>query len=131
MADEFDIIDMIFSAVESAGTNLKGYKGNSLTGEKEIHFVVGTTGLETKDFVNKAPVVNVNIFIKKFNNGMPNLNLMKSAKRAIEKSIKENIIVPKGMYWNSRIVWSEPMGEYKTGFDCTNIRIEVITELNK
>lgn len=130
MADEFDIIDIIFSAVESAKTGLPSYKGNSPDAEINNHFVVGTTGLESKDFVNKAPVVNVNIFIKKYDNGMSNLSLMKSVKRSIEKSLKENIVKPKGMYFKSRIVWAEDMGEYKAGFDCKNIRIEVVTELN-
>lgn len=130
MADEFDIIDIIFAAVDSADTGLIGYKENSITGESNNHFTVGTTGLETKEAVNKAPVINVNIFIKKYDNGLPNLTLMKTAKRTIETALKENIIVPVGMYWNSKIVWSEPLGEAKEGFDCRNIRIEVITELN-
>lgn len=130
MADEFDIIDIIFAAAESANTGLVGYEGNSVTGEKDNHFVVETTGVESKECVNKAPVVNVNIFIRKYDDGLSNRPLMETSKRAIEKAIKENIIVPKGMYWKSKIVWSEPMGEYKAGFDCTNIRIEVITQLN-
>lgn len=130
MADEFDIVDIIFAAAESANTGLVGYEGNSVTGEENNHFVVGTTGMESKDYVNKAPVVNVNIFIRKYDDGLPNRPLMETSKRAIEKAIKENIIVPEGMYWKSKIVWSEPMGEYKAGFDCTNIRIEVITQLN-
>lgn len=130
MADGFDIVDIIFTAADAAGTGLIGYKGNSAIGEKNNHFTVRTTGVETKEVVNKAPVVNVNVFIRKYDNGMPNLSLMKTACRAIEKSLKDNIVVPSGMYWKSRIVWSEPMGEAKEGFDCTNIRVEVITELN-
>jgi len=36
--------------------------------------------------------------------------------------VLRDIKPPLGMYWKSRIVWSEPMGEAKDGFDCTNIR---------
>lgn len=130
MADGFDIIDIVFNATESANTGLIGYKDNSATGEKNNHYTVRTTGVETKAAVNKAPVVNINIFIRKHDNGMTNRQAMKEACRSIEKALKENIVVTKGMYWRSKIVWIEPMGEYKEKFDCTNIRLEVITELN-
>lgn len=129
MADEFDIIDLVFAAAEKANTGLIGYKDNSATGEKNNHYTVRTTGLETKDFVNKSPVVNVNIFIKKYDNGMTNRSAMRDAKRKLVTSFK-SIAHPVGMYFKAKVVWAEPMGEYKTGFDCTNIRLEVITELN-
>ena len=44
--------------------------------------------------------------------------------------VLRDIKPPLGMYWKSRIVWSEPMGVAKAGFDCTNIRLEVIAELD-
>lgn len=130
MADEFDIIDMVFAAVESADTGIIAYKDSAATGEKSNHITVRTTGMETTDYINKAPVVNVNIFIKRYNNGMTDRQTMKTIKRKIAKAIEENISIPVGMYWKSRIVWSEPLGEVKEGFECTNIRVEVITELN-
>lgn len=129
MADEFDIIDLVFAAAEKANTGLIGYKDNSATGEKNNHYTVRTTGMETKDFVNKAPVVNVNVFIKKFDNGMTNRAAMKEAKRKLITSFK-SISHPVGMYFKAKVAWAEPLGEAKEGFDCTNIRLEVITELN-
>lgn len=129
MADEFDIIDIVFAATEAANTGITGYKDNSATGVKNNHYTVRGLGLETKDVVNKAPVVNINIFIEKYDNGMSNRSLMKEVKRKFEASLK-NISYPVGMYWKSRIVWSTPLGEAKEGFDCTNIRLEVITQLN-
>lgn len=129
MADEFDIIDLVFAAAEKANTGLIGYKDNSATGEKNNHYTVRTTGMETKDFVNKAPVANVNIFIKKYDNGMTNRSAMKEAKRKLVTSFK-SITHPVGMYFKAKVVWAEPLGEAKKGFDCTNIRLEVITELN-
>lgn len=129
MADEFDIVDLVFAAAEKANTGLIGYKDNSATGEKNNHYTVRTTGMETKDFVNKAPVVNVNIFIKKYDNGMTNRWAMRDAKRKLITSFKL-ISHPSEMYFKAKVVWAEPLGEVKEGFDCTNIRLEVITELN-
>lgn len=131
MADSFDIIDIVFDAVERANTGLIGYKDRSVKGEGRNHYTVSTTGVETKVAVNKAPVVNINVFVKTNDKtDMMNRQLMKSTCRAIEKSLKENIVIPKGMYFKCRIVWSSPLGEAKEGFDCTNIKLEVITQLN-
>lgn len=127
MTDEFDIVDIVFKATEAAATELIGCKGNSAAGEKNDHYTVNTTGVNTLRCVNKAPVVNVNVFIKRYTNGMPNLPKMKEVVRKMRASLKI-IEAPAGMYWKSKIVWSKPMGEAKDGFDCTNIRLEVITE---
>lgn len=129
MADEFDIVDLVFAAAEKANTGLIGYKDNSATGEKSNHYTVRTTGMDHKTFVNKAPVVNVNIFIKKHDNGMTNRSAMRDAKRKLTTSFK-SISHPVGMYFKAKVVWSAPLGEAKEGFDCRNIRLEVITQLN-
>ena len=80
------------------------------------------------DIVNKGSV-NINVFVKKQMNGMPDRQLMKGVTRKVKSALR-NITPPFGMYWKSRIVWSEPLGEAKEGFDCTNIRFEVITEID-
>ena len=129
MTDEFDIIDLVFAAAEAANTGLIGYKDNSPTGEKNNHYTVRTTGMETKEFVNKASVVNVNIFIRKYDNGMTNRSAMKEAKRKLITSFK-SISHPVGMYFKAKVVWAESLGEAKKDFDCTNVRLEVITQLN-
>lgn len=129
MADQFDIIDLIFDAVVKADTRLIVYKDNSPTGEKENHITIGTTGIERKECINKAPVVNVNVFIKRYENGMTNRSAMRDAVRKLTTSFK-SISHPFGMYFKAKVVWSIPMGEVKEGFDCTNIRLEVKTELN-
>lgn len=130
MADRFDIIDIIFNAVEKARTNLIGYKSNSTDGEDRDHYTIRDNGLESKTFVNKVPVVNINVFIRNYDNGMVNINAMKIACRAIEKSLKDDIRIPEGMYFKAKIAWSLSLGETKKGFDCTNIRLEVITQKN-
>lgn len=129
MADGFDIVDQVFAAVDKADTGFVLYKDKSASGEINNHITVRTTGVERKDYVNKAPVVNVNIFVKLNTNGMVNRQLMKTTTRKVEERL--NVIErSSGMYWKSRIAWIEPMGEAKEGFDCMNIRVEVITELN-
>lgn len=126
MADEFDIVDIVVDAVETAGTGFVLYKDNSATGETKNHITVRMLVLNNLDVVSKASV-NINLFVKKKKNGMCDWQTMKTAKRKVVAALK-NISPPFGMYWKSRIVWSEPLGEAKGGFDCMNIRLEVITE---
>ena len=129
MADGFDIVDIVYDAVESAETGLELYKDSSADGETQNHITIRTTGVEGKTYINKAPVVNVNVFIQKYNNGMMRRADMKSIVRKVKASLRKvKDHVPVGMYWQSKIVWTEPMGEAKEGFDCINIRLEVITE---
>lgn len=129
MADEFDIVDIVFEAVKAANTGLILYKEGSDTGERRAHITVRSLAVNEKGYVNKANV-NVNVFVPKIDKcGMMNRQDMKSVVRNVKRALRE-IRSPYGMYWDSRIVWSEPMGEAKEGFDCTNIRLEVITELD-
>lgn len=129
MADEFDVVDVVFEAIKAADTGLIPYKDSSATGERRAHITVRSLIVNEKDYVNKANV-NVNVFIPKIDrSGMMNRPDMMSVVRTVKKALRE-IRSPYGMYWDSRIVWSEPMGEAKEGFDCTNIRLEVITELD-
>lgn len=126
MADEFDIVDIVYGAVAPVAEDIAIYKGPSLTGETEDHITIRTLALHEQTAVNKGPV-NINVFIHHKEKGIPNRERMKSVVRRLRDALK-NIRAPAGMYWKSRIVWSEPMGEAKVGFDCMNIRLEVITE---
>lgn len=129
MADSFDVLDIVFKAVEKAKTGLVSYKNKSKTGEAQNHIVVAMPALEGKDYVNKVPFLNVNVFVKNHENGMTDSETMKIAIRALVPLLK-NIEHPIGMYFKSRVVWAQSMGEYKEGFECMNIRLEIITELN-
>lgn len=126
MADEFDMVDIVYGAVASATGDLTVYKGPSPTGETKDHITIRTLALHEQTAVNKGPV-NINVFIRHKEKGIPNRERMKSVVRRLRDALK-NIRAPAGMYWKSRIVWSEPLGEAKGGFDCMNIRLEVITE---
>ena len=126
MADEFDIVDIVYGAVAPVAGDIAVYKGPSLTGETKDHITIWTLALHEQTAVNKGPV-NINVFICHQEKDIPDRQRMKSVVRHLRDALK-NIRAPAGMYWKSRIVWSEPLGEAKKGFDCMNIRLEVITE---
>ena len=128
MADQFDIVDIVYDAIEPASTGFILYKDRSADGETKNHITVRMLPLNETEVVNKG-VVNINIFVKNQSNGMPDRQLMKGTVRNIKSALR-NIKPPFSMYWKSRIVWSESLGEAKEGFDCTNIRFEVITEID-
>lgn len=128
MADQFDIVDIVYDAVEPASTGFILYKDRSADGETKNHITVRMLPLNETDVVNKG-LVNVNVFVKNQAKGMPDRQLMKGMVRNIKSALR-NIKPPFGMYWKSRIVWSESLGEAKEGFDCTNIKFEVITEID-
>lgn len=126
MADQFDIVDIVYDAVEPASMGFIVYKDQSGDGEKKNHVTIRSLALTDRDYVNKG-LINVNIFVRRPSKGIPDRQLMRETVRGV-RSVLRNIKAPFGVYWKSRIVWSESMGEAKEGFDCTNIRLEVITE---
>lgn len=128
MADQFDIVDIVYDTVEPVGAGFVLYKDCSGDGETKNHITIRMLVWSETDVVNKG-TVNINVFVKKQKNGMPDRQLMKGVVRDIKSALRQ-IKPPFGMYWKSRIVWSESLGEAKEGFDCTNIRFEVITELD-
>ena len=125
MADQFDIV---YDAVEPVSTSFILYKDRSGDGETKNHITIRMLTLNETEVVNKG-IANINVFVKQQHNGMPSRQLMKESTRKIKSALRE-IKPPFGMYGKSRIVWSEPLGEAKEGFDCTNIRFEVITEID-
>lgn len=128
MADQFDIVDIVYDVVEPTSAGFVLYKDRSGDGETKNHITIRMLTLNETEVVNKGPV-NINVFVKKQANGMPDRQLMKGAVRKVKSALR-NIIPPFGMYWKSRIVWSESLGEAKEGFDCTNIRFEVKIEID-
>lgn len=126
MADQFDILDIVTAAAASANTGLLVFQGNSIRGEKSEHIAVAYLPINDLTVVNKT-YVNINVFTKQFPDGQQDIEQQKQIVRPITKALRA-IKTPYGMYWKSRIIWSEPLGEVKKGFDCTNIRLEVITE---
>lgn len=124
--DEFDVIDFVYDAVETAGTGVTIYKDSSEAGVTGEHIVINNTSFNEIDFVGKTPV-NVNIFVPLRENGMNRRQRMKELKRAVRKSLN-SINSNDGNCREIEILWSVPM-DLKEGFQCTNIRLDVLTDL--
>ncbi|MBC5635179.1 hypothetical protein, partial [Parabacteroides hominis] len=118
MADQFDIVDIVYDAVEPVADGFVLCKDRSGDGETKNHITIRMLTLNETEVVNKGSV-NINVFVKNQAKGRPDRQLMKGVTRNIKSALR-NITPPFGMYWKSRIVWSEPLGEAKEGFDCTN-----------
>ena len=125
--DEFDVIDFVYNAVEAAGTGVTIYKDKSDSGVTNEHIVVNNASFNELEFISKTPV-NVNIFIPLLENGMYRRQRMKELKRAIRKSLNY-INSNDGNCREVEILWSVPMPDLKEGFQCLNIRLDVITDL--
>lgn len=125
--DEFDVIDFVYDAVEAAGTGVTIYKDKSDSGVTNEHIVVNNTSFNELEFIGKTPV-NVNIFIPLLENGMYRRQRMKELKRAIRKSLNY-VNSDDGNCREIEILWSVPMPDLKEGFQCLNIRLDVITDL--
>lgn len=128
MADEFDVLDIVTAAVEGAGTGLIVYQGKSINGEDQEHIVVNCLPFSELDYVGKVNV-NVNIFTSQHKDGLSDLERQKEVKRKV-RSVLSDIPHPVDIYWSSKVLWSERLHEVKEGFDCVNIRLEIITERN-
>lgn len=124
--DEFDVIDFVYEAVEAAGTGVTIYKDSSEAGVTGEHIVINNTSFNELDFVGKTPV-NVNIFVPLRENGMNRRQRMKELKRAVRKSLN-SINSNDGNCREIEVLWSVPM-DLKEGFQCTNIRLDVLTDL--
>ena len=69
MADQFDIVDIVYNAVEPASTGFILYKDQSGDGEKRNHITIRSLALNGKDYVNKGSI-NINIFVKRPSKGV-------------------------------------------------------------
>lgn len=128
MADLFDIESIIFDAVEKANTGLPAYKGRAERGIQSDFIVINSTGMMVNDQINKAPVVNVNLFTRLLPNGMTDAKKVKRYARLLRESLKEPR-PPKDVYFVSRIEFEADLREeVESGFDCYNFRLSVITE---
>ena len=76
MADQFDIVDIVYNAVEPASTGFILYKDQSGDGEKRNHITIRSLALNGKDYVNKGSI-NINIFVKRPSKGVSDRQLMK------------------------------------------------------
>lgn len=124
--NEFDAVDIIYNAVSMSGTNVIIYKDKSEDGVDDEHIVINNLGLMEDDFINKVPV-NINIFIPLENNGMEKRSRMKKVKDMVRKSL-DAINSNDGQCKEVTVLWSKSFPDLKTGFSCTNIRLEILID---
>ena len=124
--DEFDAVDIVYDAVITAKTNVMIYKDASESGVTNEHIVINHLQLNELDFINKVPV-NVNIFVPLNENGMPRRQRMKELRRKVRKSL-DSINSNDGTCKEVTVLWSGPMPDFKEGFACTNIRLEILID---
>lgn len=86
MADEFDMVDIVYGAVAPVAGDIPVYKGPSLTGETKDHITIRTLALHEQTAVNKGQV-NVNVFIRHQEKDIPNRARMKSLVRSLRKCL--------------------------------------------
>lgn len=120
--DEFDVIDFVYEAIETAGTGIAIYKDKSESGVKEEHIVINNLSLTELDFINKIPV-NVNVFVPLKHNGMYQRQRMKELKRMVREALAA-INSDDGNCREIEDFLSIPIPDLKDGFMCTNIRFK-------
>lgn len=124
--DEFDAIDIVYNAVNTANTGVVIYKDKSEAGVQSEHIVINHLQLNELDFINNVPV-NINIFIPLESNGMNPRQRMKDVKRKVRASL-DSINSDGGNCKEVEVLWSVPMPDLKEGFACTNIRLEILID---
>lgn len=124
--DEYDVIDFVYDAVAASIPNVLVVKDKSESGMRVEHVVINNITHVESDFTGKTPV-NINIFVPLNPNGMINRQRMKELRRTVRRSI-DAINSNDGNCRQVEVLWAEKMPELKEGFDCVNIRINVLTD---
>lgn len=122
--DELNVIDIVYSAIESSGTEIMVYKHKSEIGVTDDHIVITSPNCNEFRVYNKVPVY-INILIKNFDNGMVNDTKIQEVKRAIRIQLDNLERFVRGKYLESDVLFSQPLGEVKSGFDGCTIRLDV------
>ncbi|AVM53311.1 hypothetical protein JN06_01344 [Bacteroides zoogleoformans] len=124
--DEYDVIDFVYDAVAASIPNVLVVKDKSESGMRVEHVVINNITHVESDFTGKTPV-NINIFVPLNPNGMIKRQRMKELRRTVRRSI-DAISSNDGNCRQVEVLWAEKMSELKEGFDCVNIRINVLTD---
>ena len=110
MADQFDIVDIVYNAVEPASTGFILYKDQSGDGEKRNHITIRSLALNGKDYVNKGSI-NINIFVKRPSKGVSDRQLMIETVRGV-RFVLRDIKPPLGCIGNlgssGLSLWARP-----------------------
>ncbi|MGL5681669.1 MAG: hypothetical protein ACRDDZ_01275 [Marinifilaceae bacterium] len=120
MADEFDIVDIVY---DNINVDIPVYKGTPKS-EDGDHITINTLQFNENDFTG-ATYVNVNTFVRYHTNGMQRRQLLKTYRRLLKEQLKN---LTSTLYVSSEIEFSQILDDVKDGYDCLNIRLKVIIE---
>lgn len=124
--DEFDVIDLTYDVVNAANIGLPIYKGRSELGLTSEHIVISYLNLNELDFINKV-TVSVDIFVPLKDNGIADYQRMRDLKRKVRTSLS-SIDKNDGQCKETKVICSAPMPELKEGFECVNIKLEILID---
>lgn len=126
MMNEFDVIDFVYEAISAGTPNIMIYKDRSETGVSVEHIVINNVTHLERDFIQKTPI-NINIFVPNNSNGMTRRRRIKELRNLVRESLKR-INSNDGLCRDIELGWITPMSDLKEGFDCVNIRIDILTD---
>lgn len=125
MADNFDGVDIIFSAISAVGISC--YKDKSPEDTKAEHIVVNSPSSAPSSYGTNDVSVNVNIFVPPAPNGMINRARLKALRATVQSGIDS--ADPSGYYCVIDPEFSGLIENAKKGFDCFTQRF--LLTLNK
>lgn len=125
MADNFDAVDIIYSALDSI--EISAWKDKSPEDTKVEHIVVNSPSAGPSSYGTNDVSVNVNIFVPPAPNGMINRARFKALMTAVSSGIES--ADTSGYYCAIDPEFSGLLEKAKKGFDCFTIRF--LLTLNK
>lgn len=118
MADNFDAVDIIYSAISSIGvTAYKDKAPEGITGE---HIALTSPSSAPSSYGTNDVVVNVNIFVPVTANGMINRTRLKAIRTLVDAGVQSASTT--GYYCDIDPEFSAFIDNAKKGFDCFTIR---------
>lgn len=113
MADNFDAVDIIYTAIAAAGTVFKDKSPDNQAGE---HIVVNSPSSAPSSYATNDVSVNVNVFVPSAPNGMINRSRFETIRAAVKSGIESASTT--GYYCEIDPEFSGFVENAKKGFDC-------------
>jgi len=118
MADNFDAVDIVFSALALVGVT--AFKDKSPENQAGEHIVVNSPSCGPSSFATNDSAVNVNIFVPVTPNAMVNRPRLEAIRSAVYAGIESSDT--SGYYCYIDNEFSALIENAKKGFDCFTIR---------
>jgi len=121
MADNFDAVQITYDIIKTCGVSV--FQDRILKDQAGEYVVVGSNACNNLPAVNVAQV-NVNIYIPRSTNGMPNRTRLEAVRTSILTLIG-NATAPAGYYCVIDQIFSALLNDVREGYDCFTIRLEL------